>query len=306
MKMPPLVSVVMITYGQENYIRKAVESILMQKCDFAVEFVLANDCSPDGTHHVIEDIIKNHPNGSWIKYFRHEHNLGMMSNFIFALKQCSGSYIAMCEGDDYWTDPLKLQKQVSFLDANPEYVLCFHQVDLLNLNGDIVDDFITKVPEDYETIETLASLGNYIHTPSVVFRNIIRKFPFEFELSPIGDYFLYLMLAEHGKLKFLQEKMAVYRHGVGVFSSTSEIAITKNNLKLFTCLLSYLNNEETKKIILKRHFKILSYLEESIHNNYSNSFVSNHSFFRFLKIIRSDYKSPKKIARTILNNLLKR
>ena len=105
------VSVVMITYGHEKFIREAIEGVLMQECDFEVELILANDCSPDQTDSVIQDIIKNHPKGCWIKYIRQENNIGMMPNFIFALKQCKGKYIALCEGDDYWTDPLKLQKQ---------------------------------------------------------------------------------------------------------------------------------------------------------------------------------------------------
>ena len=100
----------------------------------------------------------------------------------------------MCEGDDYWTDPYKLQKQVDFLEANPDYVLNFHKVKILKPDGLLVDDFITKVPDNYETQETLARLGNYIHTPSVVFRNLIIELPKEFSLSPIGDYFLYMLL----------------------------------------------------------------------------------------------------------------
>ena len=77
------VSVCMITYGQEKYIREAIEGVLMQECDFEVELILSNDCSPDRTDEIIQDIIKNHPKGCWIKYFKHESNIGMMPNFIF-------------------------------------------------------------------------------------------------------------------------------------------------------------------------------------------------------------------------------
>jgi len=245
----------MITYGHEKYIREAIEGVLMQECDFEVEFILANDCSPDQTEVVIQDVLAHHPKASWIKYMKHDKNIGMMPNFIDALGQCSGDYIALCEGDDYWTDPLKLQKQVNFLHLNLDYVLSFHKVDILKLNGEIVDDFITTVPENHETIETLARLGNYIHTPSVLFRNVIKEFPFEFEQSPIGDYFLYMMLAEHGKLKYLNDKMAVYREGIGIWSTKSDYFRNFNTALLHTCFIDYFylrGNYELVEMFLKR------------------------------------------------------
>ncbi|MGL2988101.1 glycosyltransferase family 2 protein [Flavobacterium sp. RSSA_27] len=286
----PTVSVCMITYGHEKFIREAIEGVLIQECDFEVELIVANDCSPDQTDSVIQDIITNHPRGFWIKYIKQEANIGMMPNFIFALKECKGKYIALCEGDDYWTDPLKLQKQVDFLETNPDYVLCFHQVSILKTNGELVDDFITKVPKNYETIETLARLGNYIHTPSVIYRNIIKEFSFEFSQTPIGDYFLYMMLAEHGKLKFLEEKMAVYRFGVGIHSTHSPLNMVRANFKLFTLLLSYFNNSSINSIFLERQLSVFDSYENQIHNEYKEAFVSHNVFFKALKAS----KDPKK------------
>ncbi|MFZ2432368.1 MAG: glycosyltransferase [Lutibacter sp.] len=294
----------MITYNHEKYIREAIEGVLMQQCNFEVELIVANDCSTDKTDEVIQNIIQNHPNGFWIKYTHHIQNKGMMPNFIWALKQCQGDYIALCEGDDYWTDPLKLQKQVDFLEGNLEYVLCFHQVNILKTNGEIVDDFITKVPENYETIETLAYLGNYIHTPSVVFRNIITEFPFEFEQSPIGDYFLYMMLAEHGKLKYLEDKMAVYRYGVGIFSGKSQLYLAKSNLILFTCLLTYLKDDKIKKIVFSRQLQAVFQLEKTFNEEYKNNFISNHGFFKALKYVQNNYQTKSnKITKKIISFL---
>ncbi|MEO7975762.1 glycosyltransferase [Flavobacterium sp.] len=294
----------MITYGHEKYIRKAIEGVLMQECNFEVELILANDCSPDQTDEVIQEILLNHPKASWIKYFKHEKNTGMMPNFIDALKKCKGKYVALCEGDDYWTDPFKLQKQVDFLEANPDYVLCFHQVNILKPDGEIVDDFITKVPDNYKTIETLARLGNYIHTPSVVFRNIINDYPFEFKNSPIGDFFLYMMLAQHGKLKYIDEKMSVYRYGVGVFSGNSSLIMAKSNLTLFTCLLSYLKDEKIKKIIFERQLFSVMVLEKIIENQYESFFISNHIFFKTIKFIEDNHRNPSKILKKIITKLL--
>lgn len=285
----------MITYGHENYIRQAIEGVLMQECNFELELILANDCSPDGTDHLIKKIIKDHPRASIINYIKHEKNLGMMPNFIFALQQCKGKYIALCEGDDYWTDSLKLQKQVDFLEVNPDYVLSFHPINILKPNGEIVDDFITSVPENYEIIETLARLGNYIHTPSVVFRNVLKELPFEFELSPIGDYFLYMILAEHGKLKYLEEKMAVYRFGVGIHSTNSAIKMAKSNLKLFTLLLSYSNNLKINQIILQKQLGAFDNLESIIRSEYSEFFVSNNLLLKALKSLNNPHKFWKKL-----------
>ncbi len=135
--------------------------------------IIANDNSPDTTDLIIKDILKNHPNGNWINYINREKNIGGQANFEDAFKKCQGKYIAHCEGDDYWTDINKLQKQVDFLESNPDYVLTFHKIKILKPNGELVNDFITKVPPNYETIKTLARLGNYIHTPSILYRNII-------------------------------------------------------------------------------------------------------------------------------------
>ncbi|QKJ64804.1 glycosyltransferase [Flavobacterium sp. M31R6] len=215
----PTISVCMITYGHEKYIREAIEGVLMQECDFEIELILANDCSPDSTDEVIQDILKNHPRKSWIKYFNHEKNIGMMPNFIDAFKKSEGKYVALCEGDDYWTDSLKLQKQVDFLEVNPEYTICFHKVNILQ-EGIVKEDIITvKVPET-TTINDLAK-GNYIHTCSVVFKNnLFEKFPKYFEKSPVGDYFLHMLNARYGKIKHLDEFMGVYRlHDSSVWSS---------------------------------------------------------------------------------------
>lgn len=301
----PKLSVCMITYGHEKYIRNAIEGVLIQECDFEIELIISNDCSPDDTDKIIQNILDKNKTKITVKYFNNEMNLGMMPNFIFALQQCSGQYIALCEGDDYWTDPLKLRKQVDFLENNLEYVLCFHKVDIEKTNGEILADFITKLPENYETLETLARLGNYIHTPSVVFRNILKKFPFEFEFSPIGDYFLYMMLAENGKLKYLEEKMAVYRHGVGVFSNNSNIQITAKNHTLFTLLLSYLKDENIKKIIFERQKNDILHIETIIRSEYDNLFVSGNLIFRTLNSIVKDYKTPNKIIKKVKAKLVR-
>ena len=263
----PLVSVAVITYGHENYILDTLKGILSQTYSGDLEIILSNDNSPDNTDDVITSFLKENPLPSHItiRYTKHATNKGAIPNFIWTIRQCTGQYIALCEGDDYWTDPLKLQKQVDFLEAHPDHVLCFHKVNILQPNGELVDDFITNVPENYELRETLATNNNYIHTPSVLFRNIAAEEYniLEFKNSPIGDYFLYLILTQYGKIGFIPDTMAVYRYGVGVYSSAKEYQQLRDNLYLFINLYSFEKDEKIKKIWYE---KIKSISDKTFYN----------------------------------------
>ena len=292
-----LVSVVMITYNHENYIQESINSILMQKCNFDIELIISDDCSPDKTENIVRKILETHSGSLIINYIKHDNNIGMMPNFIFALKQCRGKYIALCEGDDYWIDSLKLQKQVDFLENNEEYILAFHPVKFLKPDGALVDDFITKVPENYEMQETLALLGNYIHTPSVVFRNVIKEFPPEFALSPVGDFFLYMLLTDHGKVKKLEDIMSVYRFGVGIHSTLTKLKLEKTNFKLFSLLLSYSSNPRINQILLERQLRTFDNLEHLIRNEYSEAFISHNIFFKAINSLQQPSKFWKKLKR---------
>ena len=152
----PKVSVVTITYGHEKYITQTLDGILMQDYPGEIEFIIANDNSPDSTDERVKNYFNEKPTPANfdLKYTKHDTNKGMMPNFIWALEQATGEYIALCEGDDYWTDPLKLQKQVDFLGQNREYILTFHPVKILKEDGNLINDFITQVPENYELQET--------------------------------------------------------------------------------------------------------------------------------------------------------
>src|ERR1700744_2913065 len=203
------VSVIMITYNHEKFIREAIEGVLMQKTNFDFELIIANDHSPDNTDIIVSEFINTHKQGCRIKYFSHKTNLGMMPNFIFALSQSKSEYIALCEGDDYWIDENKLQKQVDFLDANSEFNICFHNVHLKN-GTEFLKNEISNT--DISTRTDLVTQGNFIHTPSAIFINIIQKTPLWFENVMPGDYPLWLMVSgSKGKIKYIDEIMAVYR-----------------------------------------------------------------------------------------------
>lgn len=123
--MEPLLSIVTITYNHELYIRKCIEGVLMQQVNFPIEFIIAEDCSTDGTLAVCKGYAEKYPD--LIKLITSENNVGAIVNERRAMKAAKGKYIAFCEGDDYWTDPLKLQKQVDFLEENLEYSVTFHR-----------------------------------------------------------------------------------------------------------------------------------------------------------------------------------
>src|SRR6185312_2892285 len=139
-----MVSVCMLAYNHEHYIAEAIEGVLMQQTNFEFELIISNDASSDRTHEVISEFAVNHPKGKRVKYFNQQRNLGMQCNFIFALKACKGKYIALCEGDDYWTDPLKLQKQVDYISSHADCNLVFTGVQLL-------EDATNRLKENWAT-----------------------------------------------------------------------------------------------------------------------------------------------------------
>ena len=235
------VSVCMITYNHENYIREAIEGVLMQNIDFDMELVISNDCSTDTTDTIIKEIIQSHPKGSLIKYFSHKQNLGMMPNFIFALQQCVGEYIALCEGDDYWTDENKLQQQLTFLDTNNDYAGCFHNVLVIN---EMVPDFKPKPwrtygKQDFTQPDTFSKVALF-HTCSFVFRQRFLEFPAWFEKVKSGDMALFSLVAAKGKLRLIDGIMAVYRKNEkGVTSGQKIIDYHKNRIRLMRFFKSH-------------------------------------------------------------------
>jgi glycosyltransferase involved in cell wall biosynthesis len=216
------VSVSLITYNQKEFISHAIEGVIKQKTNFKFELIVGDDCSTDGTRAVIINYQQKYP--GLIRLILHpERNSGVPGklNFISTLKAAGGEYLALVDGDDYWTDQHKLQKQVEFLENNPEYAVCCHDV-FHRKAGKIYRD-TNDIPVDTD-LEYLLRKGNYISTPSVVYRNdpgfvsFMEKFP----EAPFGDYLMNINAASRGKIKFLKQRMAVYRiHSGGVWSKLS-------------------------------------------------------------------------------------
>ena len=217
-----LVSISCITYNHSAYIRQCLDGMLMQQTTFDFEILIHDDCSTDGTDDIIREYVSKFP--QIIKPLFEEENQYQqgkpIGTVVWNLPRAKGKYIAICEGDDYWTDPLKLQKQVDFMEANPEYSLCFHPVMVLNQGtGEMLPDTLRQVP-DTTTIEDLALYSNYIHTPSVMYR-YNREVPLvmsQMGRIAVGDYLQHMLYAQYGAIYKLPEYMAVYRSGVGVWT----------------------------------------------------------------------------------------
>ena len=215
----PLVSVQTITYQHGAFIRQCMDGVLMQRTSFPFEYVIGEDFSTDGTREIVLEYAKRHPNA--IRVITADKNVGAKANVCRTLVACRGKYIALCEGDDYWTDPLKLQKQVDFLEAHPECSMCFHEAYDLWPDGRKVE-YVRSHQKDIKPFYGLEDVvaRHFIPTASMVFRNgLIDLSHPEFPQITAGDWMLHVMLAEKGALAFLDQNWSVRRiHPGGMMS----------------------------------------------------------------------------------------
>ncbi len=217
----PMVSVSIITFNQIKYIGQAVESALEQVTDFPFEIVISDDGSDDGTRELCKKFARQHPDK--IRMIARPKNLGVTGNYLETYKACTGKYVAFLEGDDFWLDPRKLQIQVEFLERNPDYAICCHNVYLADENGVLGATLLNSV-KDTTTVDDLCN-GDYVSTPSCMMRNGLIGDPPEWLYDfPACDWPFDILNAEHGKIKFLPEPMAAYRvHNASVWSSLTPL-----------------------------------------------------------------------------------
>jgi glycosyltransferase involved in cell wall biosynthesis len=213
MNKSPLVSVIMITYNHGQYINQAIEGVLMQECDFEIELIIANDCSQDNTEELVNHLIDNHPRSTWIKYFRHTSNKGMIPNFVFALNEAKGRYIAICEGDDYWVDNQKLKKQIDILETNQSFGLCSTNSFILDSSDKNISQISSSLISREIDFQELLVKSNPIFTLTIVFRkDLILDFPFEeFSNFSMLDLPLWLYILSNSRGYLLSDTTAVYR-----------------------------------------------------------------------------------------------
>lgn len=227
----PKVSVLMLAYNHEAFIGQALDSVLAQKTSFDYEIVVGEDCSSDGTRKILLDYRERYPER--IRVLLPERNLGMMGNLIATYEACCGEYVALLEGDDYWTSPDKLQRQVDYLESHPEAAECFHNAEVVT-EGQPEETrlFLEEgIKETYTLADMVAT--NFIPTCSIMLRKaLLPEFPSWFAGMPMGDWPLHILLAEKGTLGYLPQPMAAYRvHGGGTWSGSSRLAIIERSLR---------------------------------------------------------------------------
>ena len=219
-------SVICLTYNHEKFIRQALDAFVMQKTNFPFEVIIHDDASTDGTPQIIKEYADKYPD--LIKPIYQKENIWQkgVSSREYIYPQIKGEYVALCEGDDYWTDPLKLQKQVDFLDAHPEFNVCFHPVKVIWEDNRAPESIFPKPKFRFNkktlTLQDLLK-RNFIQTNSVMYRwhDISNEWP-TVSFMP-GDYMMHLLQTGTGKIGFLPEVMAVYRrNSSGVWTGAME------------------------------------------------------------------------------------
>ena len=215
---PLMVSIRCITYNHEPYIRQCLEGFVMQKTNFRFEAIVHDDASTDGTADIIREYAEKYPD--IIKpIFERENQYSKHDGSIRRImdKACTGKYIALCEGDDYWTDPQKLQIQVDFMESHPEYSMCWHDAAILNVViGETIGNHRRYKKNSTCRVEDLIEGGGeFCPTLSMLYRrNIMEYAPKELFMQHVGDYPLQLYFALMGKVYYFDRCMGVYRANV--------------------------------------------------------------------------------------------
>jgi glycosyltransferase involved in cell wall biosynthesis len=246
----PKLSILVPTYNHGKFITQTLEGALMQITDFDFEIIIGDDASIDSNAVIINDFAKKFPNK--IRAFLHPKNLGPSepkelggkNNVGFLFSQCKGEYIALCEGDDYWSDPLKLQKTYNFLENNKEYSLCHHQLEVIYHDNSPSHRFNPENQRDTSTIEDLLRDEYwFLGTASTVFRNIFKPgMPNWWWETASGDLGIFIEVAKYGMIKYFPESMGVYRKHSGGMTNIHTLQnqyFLRNRMEMFQNLDSY-------------------------------------------------------------------
>jgi len=241
------VSIVCISYNHEKYIKRALEGFAMQKVDFRVEIIIGDDASTDRTQEIISEFKASHKMD--ITAVLRKSNIGVNKNLFDLLNRAKGEYIALCEGDDYWTDPLKIARQVALMDSKPAYALCFHPVHIVE-DEKVTAEIYPKSITQEELTKTGLLKRNLMQTSSVMYRNM-GPYKLVEDILPL-DYYLHLHHAKHGEIGFIHDAMSIYRHHAGgIWQDKSKVwnNYKEKHLKMYHEIAKLYPEEEYRAII---------------------------------------------------------
>ncbi|WP_425639477.1 glycosyltransferase [Algoriphagus yeomjeoni] len=255
------VSVILLSYNHEKYISFAIESILNQRFNQQFEIIILDDFSTDSTFEIINQFEVEFPEK--LKSYKNSKNLGLARNYEKAILLAQGKYIAYLEGDDYWTDPLKLQKQFNFLEENPGFVLAFHDFITIDKGNNIISNmnlFNRTIQKNRSQKEMVT--GCLIHQNTMMFRNVVTKFPSGFFRVKNHDTFFIAYLSKWGKAGYVKCNPMHYRiHSESLWSSLSGKKKHLNGLITYSIIIFYVSPKYFGNLIWKIGSKIKSILK---------------------------------------------
>ncbi len=236
-----MVSVCCLVYNHEPFLRECFEGFVMQKTTFPIEILVHDDASTDHSPDIIREYTAKYPNlFKPIYQTENKYSKGIPITAKYQFSRAKGKYIAMCEGDDYWTDPLKLQKQVEFLEEHSDFALCFHARDVIK--NDVLEHDESVVENDVWEINE--AMYHYVPTQTVLFRNYPNIIP---KKCKSLDVTLWMSLSRFGKFKYIDFNGAVYRiHNGGMWSGSSALENYNRSINARTSCFWHLNGVDKK------------------------------------------------------------
>ena len=281
----PLVSIHCLAYNHELYISQALDSFLMQESDFGFEIVIGEDCSSDKTCQIIKEYQAKYP--QLIKLITSDKNVGMQENYIRTMKACKGKYIAICDGDDYWSDKYKLQIQIDEMKKYPECELSFHIVS--ELYGKELKNSIGNHGETnkiFTTSEIILGDGNFCPSSSLIFtKNSFSYFPESFyKNAPFSDYFTQISGSLKAGALYIAKNMSIYRKAHEQSWSTKTYINLENQKESFDKTIK--SFKELNELLKGNFAKALDQIMSKKYYFLSLSFLLNKDFKEFAKYIK--------------------
>lgn len=251
----PLVSIHCLTYNHAPYIRECLDGFLMQKTNFSIEVLIHDDASTDGTADIIREYEAKYPDIiKPIYQTENQYSKGVKVSATFNFPRAKGKYIAICEGDDYWTDPLKLQKQVDFLESHPDYVMCSHRFKrYIQEKSIFMPDGYGNLKNsiDYDWNEFVKFEEEYTQTLTLMFKKMALVGYEEYENT--RDRTLVYILLKKGKGRMLLDNMGVYRiHSLGVWSGVSFLDNRTSDIKVCLGIYQKEKTAESARMLYNR------------------------------------------------------